>query len=394
MQGGKKRRGEIDWRESPRPVKLRKRSAGSNRLQGKSALAINLFARATLDSLSAHIAILDDKGIILDTNRAWVHFAEDNGLPGYVFSRINYLKVCDEAKGEASDEAPEVAAGIRALIAGESDRFTLEYPCHSPTEKRWFNMSATRFSINDAIRIVVAHETITERRLAQDALKQSEEELRSLSLNLLKVQEKERSRLTQEIHDGVGQVLVAIKIGLENSLTSLESGHISDIKACLESLIPMARDSIREIKRICKGLRPKVLDDLGIVQAILWLCRRFESSHPNMQLKQEINAREEEIPQFLGTDLFRITQEALANAGRHSQATLVSVSLSKGDNKLVLRITDNGVGFEGSALWSEETRETGLGLSSMRARTELQGGLFSLLSAPGAGTTVLASWRI
>ncbi len=123
------------------------------------------FLRSTLDALSSHIAILDEHGTIIEVNAAWNHFAFRNTFmgsnPGV---GDNYLQVCDSASGRFSEEAPVVASGIRAIMTGQSDEFHLEYPCHGPQEQRWFIVRATRFDAGRAIRVVVAHENITERK--------------------------------------------------------------------------------------------------------------------------------------------------------------------------------------------------------------------------------------
>ncbi len=127
-----------------------------------------IFARATLDALSTNIAILDEKGIIIAVNRAWREFALNNSMDiSSSCEGINYLEVCDFSEGDNSDEAGLVAEGIREIISGNQSEFSLEYPCHSPEEKRWFNMLVTRFEYNGAIRIVVAHENITKRKLVE-----------------------------------------------------------------------------------------------------------------------------------------------------------------------------------------------------------------------------------
>ena len=103
------------------------------------------FARATIDALSAHICVLDENGIILAVNQAWRVFAEANPpITQNVLEGANYLAVCDAASGEDADIAHAFAAGLRAVIQGERDEFSLEYPCHSPTVQRWFNGRVTR----------------------------------------------------------------------------------------------------------------------------------------------------------------------------------------------------------------------------------------------------------
>ncbi len=128
------------------------------------------FLRSTLDALSAHIAILDEHGTILEVNAAWNRFAAENRFQNGHGIGDNYLQVCDSAAGNHSPEALVVANGIRAIIAGERDEFSLEYPCHSPKTKCWFLLRATRFGGDGPVRVVVAHENITEQKRAEESV--------------------------------------------------------------------------------------------------------------------------------------------------------------------------------------------------------------------------------
>ena len=127
--------------------------------------------RATLDSLSAHIALVDASGKIDLTNGAWGSFARVNGTPQQQVSEgANYLDVCDSARRAGSEDAAAFADGLRSVLDGRVEEFAMEYPCHSPTEKRWFVARATRFLAGgDVQRAVVAHENVTERKLAEEA---------------------------------------------------------------------------------------------------------------------------------------------------------------------------------------------------------------------------------
>lgn len=130
--------------------------------------AVTDFFQLTLDSLPAHIAILSGDGTILAVNAPWNAFATQNGLvestcgPG-----ANYLQVCDRSTGPCSEESRVVAQGIRDVEKGVIPAFHLEYPCHSPMEQRWFSVRVTRFLIGSQIRIVVTHDNITTRKLAE-----------------------------------------------------------------------------------------------------------------------------------------------------------------------------------------------------------------------------------
>jgi PAS domain S-box-containing protein len=139
----------------------------------------------TLDSLSAHIAIIDESGTIVAVNKAWRHFAQANGLTGQNYAEgVNYLRVCDSAAGAYSEEAAPFAEGIRSILSGRREKFELEYPCHSPSERRWFIVRVTPFAGGDSSGAVVAHENITERKLAEEAVRESEATLNSILNNL------------------------------------------------------------------------------------------------------------------------------------------------------------------------------------------------------------------
>ena len=129
------------------------------------------FARSALDSLSAHIAILDESGVIIFVNKTWRDFAASNDAVGNVAEGANYLRVCDSAVGKQSEDAAAFAEGIRSVLSGRREEFALEYPCHSPTEQRWFVGRVTQFPADGSPRAVIAHENITERRQAENALR-------------------------------------------------------------------------------------------------------------------------------------------------------------------------------------------------------------------------------
>jgi diguanylate cyclase (GGDEF)-like protein/PAS domain S-box-containing protein len=131
--------------------------------------------KALIDSLPAHIALLDDQGVIVDVNNQWRRFGEQNGL-GDERSGVgsNYIAICEAASGACAVEAPAIACGLRDVLAGERQTFVLEYPCHSPTEQRWFRVAANRLRPSNDAPVnargegaVVMHVDITERKLAE-----------------------------------------------------------------------------------------------------------------------------------------------------------------------------------------------------------------------------------
>ncbi|MFA6243018.1 MAG: PAS domain-containing protein, partial [Candidatus Hydrogenedentales bacterium] len=139
------------------------------------------FAQATLNGLSSSIAILDETGHIVTVNDAWRRFARENGAElDRVCEGAGYLDVCDSAMGLDSGIARDVATGIRDIAAGRRATFSIEYPCHSPDEKRWFLCLLTKFPGEGPSRVVIAHENITERKLVEIALRASEVRYRRL----------------------------------------------------------------------------------------------------------------------------------------------------------------------------------------------------------------------
>lgn len=130
------------------------------------------FATATVDSLSAHIAILDETGTIIAVNESWEEYGRANGSTHpNAYRGENYLEVCDQATGMGAEEARAVAAGIRSVINGERDQFSLEYPCQSYAGLLWFNLNVTRFRDEGPVRVVVTHEDITARKMTEDELR-------------------------------------------------------------------------------------------------------------------------------------------------------------------------------------------------------------------------------
>jgi len=144
-----------------------------------------LLARSTVDALSAHVAIMDETGTIIAVNRAWRTFATANPATGSrVFEGANYLSTCDAAV-ESSPETAVMVGGLRAVMRGELAEFSLDYPCHSPQQQRWFNLRVTRCPSEGSARVVVAHENITERKIAEAALRESQEQFTAFFENAI-----------------------------------------------------------------------------------------------------------------------------------------------------------------------------------------------------------------
>lgn len=241
-------------------------------------------------------------------------------------------------------------------------------------------------------RSVASFLDITERKRHEAALKRSEEQLRFLSSQLLRAQENERKRIAQELHDGIGQILSAVKFGVEDTLSLMGKGKGKPGVKALETIIPLVQNGIDEVRRICMDLRPSILDDLGILATISWFCREFQTIYSGVRIEKQIDIQEDQIPDVLKTIIYRVLQEAFNNIARHSEADLVRLSLKKTNGAIGLTVEDNGLGFDLQDVLAGESSKRGLGLASMKERTELSGGSLSIESTRGAGTIIRASW--
>ncbi|HEY9198571.1 MAG TPA: sensor histidine kinase [Gammaproteobacteria bacterium] len=211
-------------------------------------------------------------------------------------------------------------------------------------------------------------------------------------------QETERKRISQDLHDGICQYLNAIKLRLQNISTGLAANHAADACTEIEEVVQVVTSASDEVRRISLALRPAMLDDLGLVATLNWLCREFSSTHPDIALIKDVNIQEQDIPDRLKTTIFRISQEALTNVAKHSHATHVHIALEveTGDkgSSLSLTVTDNGRGFDPSAERCHIRSDGGLGMHSMRERAQLDGGMLQIHSAQDTGTRIRARWPI
>jgi signal transduction histidine kinase len=233
---------------------------------------------------------------------------------------------------------------------------------------------------------------VTKRKEMERALQKSESELRFLSSQLLSAEETERKRIARDLHDGIGASLAAIKFGIENVLNQLHRSDAANAVKSLDELVSMTQQAIEEVRRVIMDLRPSMLDDLGILPTISWFCREFQTIYPGIKIHKQVAVQESDVPDPLKTVIYRVLQEALNNIAKHSRSDRVRFSLTKSGENIVMVVEDNGRGFDLESEISAVNGRRGFGLSTMRERTELSGGAFSIESSMGAGTKIRASW--
>ena len=223
---------------------------------------------------------------------------------------------------------------------------------------------------------------VLERKEAQDESERSQDQLRKLYHRLEQVREEERTRTAREVHDHLGQVLTTIK--LELSLLGKKLAYYNpSIQNSTEELLEMSDDAIQTVKKISMDLRPPILDDLGIAEAIVWQVKEF-TNRTGIECEFEDTLDDFEPGLERSTTLFRVFQETLTNVVRHARATNVYVTLSECNEEITLKVRDNGCGISSSQVSNIRS----LGLLGMRERAMVWGGNVKIHGYPDEGTTV------
>jgi two-component system sensor histidine kinase UhpB len=215
------------------------------------------------------------------------------------------------------------------------------------------------------------------------SIAQYSEQLQTLSARILRAQEEERKRIARELHDDTGQALTSIAIGLK----VLQQQPSSDeIRTYVSELLALTHQALDGVHRMALELRPKTLDDLGLIPALRWHMGQW-SRKLGIASALNVEGWTDRLPAHVETAIYRVIQEALTNVAKHSRATKVQVTLSKANGYLRAVVEDDGVGFEPSKL-VEGTSFKSLGLFGMQERMALVGGSLKLESVPGKGTKV------
>lgn len=284
-------------------------------------------------------------------------------------------KILDSFGDRALATLPLISAG--RPIGAVSFAFAEPTP-FEPEERAFMNSLAQQCAVT------------LERSQLYSEVRDSQRRLRALSQRVLDAQEKERRHIARELHDEVGQVLGALKINLH---LLRPSGDGPASKARLDESVAMLDRLLGQIRALSLELRPSILDDQGLGEALQWFAERIaERSGLRVTIDNELH--DTQIPSTIANACFRIAQEALSNAVRHANATHLELQAKLVNGVLDLSIRDNGVGFDVAAQRRRALAGTSLGLLSMIERAELAGGRAEITSSEDAGTQVRARFTL
>lgn len=329
---------------------------------------------------------------LTETTTAWVYIIQDNRFcyvnaaaeKGIGYTRQELASMTFDQVGH-----PDEIEWSRERFAGRHDGtenpINLEVRVFTRTgEMRWLAVAAKIIEYQGKRAVLNTAFDITDRKLAEEQLKISEQRLHQLAGYLQTAREQERSSIAREIHDELGQAMTALKMDLA-WLTKQVPSEQTSLHERLRGMNDLANDTIKTVRRLATQLRPGVLDDLGLLAALEWQAQEFQTRTGiicDFTPDVEIN----DLAPEHATALFRICQESLTNVARHAQATQVNIHLWGEDNHLLLEIKDNGRGIT----INETTNSRSFGLLGMQERAFLLGGEFQLTGRPNQGTTVTA----
>jgi len=322
----------------------------------------------------------------LGGDRFWVspRYAELLGYPQKAFpeSRLAALEMVH----------PDDLAGLSESLAAHirsDDPFDVEIRMRRRDgEYRWFRLrgSSQRDGAGHATRMSGSLLDVDDRKRADEKLALYREQLRWLAEGISKASERERRRIGAELHDRTIQSLGFMRVRLGELRAALDDGRPSP--ALIDEIVRLADGAIRETRSLLQELSPPVLYELGFEPAVEWLAERAEQLY-GFKCKAACRGASANLDDDTEVVLFQAVRELLANVGRHARASKVEVSVQREDDQLVVRVSDDGIGFAGAAIEARPTEAGGFGLFSIGERMLVLGGVMEIHSEEGKGSCIV-----
>jgi len=336
--------------------------------EGTSGEAVTLM-ESIFSNVSDAILVVDRNGLIVKANAAV------EAMTGWSIQELIGMHICRLCRGMAT---------CREELTCTDCFFTRirmpSFEMHLVTkEGREFSAAASSTRLPEeqgGALVMIIRDMSDQQRMEKERYQHK------LTQYVIQAQEEERKRIARELHDGIGQALYSILVGLnvigQENLTEPVRRHVND-------LLQITSKAMEEIKRMALELRPSALDDLGLLPALRSLMKRMEKSF-DIQVELHVQGARRRYSASVETALYRIIQEAMTNTAKYARASKLGIMFEDREKEVVVTVVDDGVGFDvEKALKSGN----GLGLFGMRERAQLLGGTLEIRSAQNEGTTVI-----
>lgn len=366
--------GSFDFLQKPDDIRLLARCVtraiefSRARRHGRDMARLASEWETTFDASPDPIFVLDQRGLMLRCNRR-------------LAQRLGRTKADLVGRSfETIFRASEGWALLLARLLADPNADARTEEIHDPALNGWFLVSAAplRDSVGRRYALVVLARDVTERR-------QAEATRRRLLDQVLRAQEEERKRIARELHDGIGQSLTTLFVGMH---TVAQAATLEEAQQQAKRMATVAAATLDEVRRMSQNLRPAVLDDLGLHAALERFLANYTSLHGiEVDLLAPDLARSR-LDSAIETSLYRVVQEALTNVARHAQARSVNIVLTRDARSIQAIIEDDGKGFDPAEVPGPEQGGSHMGLTGMGERVQLLGGTIKIESSAGNGTTI------
>jgi PAS domain S-box-containing protein len=359
-------------------------------IRNKSVLLNNTFERSSLINQKLFLHLTNSPFGIIEwgidrTITSWSPRAENI----FEWTETEAVgKTIDDLNLVYKEDGPEVSETIRSLLIDGKNRLNSLNRNNTKSGKviycEW-NNSILRDVNGRPTSCMSFVQDVSEQKKTELALIESENDLRNLSAHLQNIREEERANIAREIHDELGERLTGIRLDISWIEKKISPSNKSLLKK-FPPLLNLVDNTIKTVRKISTELRPSILDDFGLVEALEWQVAEFEKrTGINCRFLSSIS--DNNYDKKISITLFRILQESLTNVLRHASAKNISVQLLKKDNILELSITDDGIGIDAKTVKGKQT----LGLIGMKERVFMVRGKYSITSEKDKGTSILVS---
>jgi PAS domain S-box-containing protein len=356
------------------------------------------FGRDTTKQKEAEEALLKNEErfrTLVETMNEGLGVKDENGLWTYANDKLCYMlahfqgELVGRPVIDFVDEAHQAIFKEEMAMQRKGE--------HKPYELTWKDKNGMKVPTIVSPRPIFSKEgefkgsfaiitDITERKQVEEALRESEKQLRYLSSQLMTIQEQERKRISAELHDELGQALAVMKLRINLIEKALRQDQGTTREEC-KGTLQYIDQVIENVRRLSRDLSPSILEDLGFSAALRWLINNFSKNY-DIKISLDMVDIDHLLSQRSHIILYRIFQEALTNIGKHAQPTQVSIVIKEERDRVSFSVEDNGEGFDLKQATTRKVTEKGLGLAIMKERLWMLGGSLDLWSEQGNGTRI------